>query len=198
MNLPVPWNFCRRTGFLAFGDFAKVALFGRPVEPPERNDRLHENGQEGCVTDYLVIGFPHQSGSWAAVFPDFVGVTGRGSDLAQAIDRATEGAISVIRTLTKIGAPLPPPKDLRKVQLEHLWANEYGINWSCAVVSTVALHPQLVGELAPVRPTQRRQIQPFAAPGGAESHVRMSVPRQAGIVVGVVPNPGVQHTEAYI
>lgn len=150
------------------------------------------------MTDYLVIGFPHQSGSWAAVLPDFVGVTGRGSDLAQAIDRATEGAISVIKILTKIDAPLPLPKDLRRIQLDHVWANEYGINWSCAVVSTVALHAQLVRESAPVGPKQRRQIPPVTAPGGAEPHVRMLAPAQASIGVGLMPNQEVRPAEAHV
>lgn len=153
------------------------------------------------MTDYLVIGFPHQSGSWAAVLPDFVGVTGRGSDLTQAIDRATEGAISVMKTLTKIGA-VPLPKDLREIQQDHLWANEYGINWSCAVVSTVTLHAQLIGEPMPGRSRQRRQIQPRLGTGvgssGAESHVRVSPPASSGIIVGLVPNPEIRRTEAYV
>jgi hypothetical protein len=151
-----------------------------------------------AVTDYLVIGFPHQSGSWAAVLPDFVGVTGRGSDLVQAIDRATEDAISVIKILTKIGAPLPPPKDLRTIQLDHVWANEYGIDWSCAVVSTVALHAQVGREPAPARPKERRQILPSAAPGGAESHVRMPAPAQASSVAGLAPNQEVRRAEAHV
>ena len=150
------------------------------------------------MRDYLVIGFPHQSGSWAAVFPDFVGVTGRGSDLAQAIDRATEGAIAVIGTLTKIGTPLPLPKDLRKIQQDHAWANEYGINWSCAVVSTVTLHAQLVKEPAPANPKEHRQRQPVAT-AGANSHVGMPAPaQQASIAVGLVPNQEVWRAESLV
>ena len=150
------------------------------------------------MTDYLVIGFPHPSGSWAAVFPDFVGVTGRGRDLVQAIDRATEGAISVINIFTKIRAPVPLPKDLRQVQLDHVWANEYGINWSCAVVSTVALHAQLAREPIPIRPKQRRQILSIAAPAEAESHMRMVAPEQASIIVELVPGQDLQRAEAHV
>jgi len=157
-----------------------------------------KTAREGCVTDYLVIGFPHQSGTWAAVLPDFVGVTGRGADLAQAIDRATESAISVIKILTKIGAPLPLPKDLRKIQLDHVWANEYGINWSCAVVSTVALHAQFVREPVPVGPRHRRQVLATAARGEAETRARMPDPAPVGIVVGVARNQEVWPAEAHV
>ena len=150
------------------------------------------------MTDYLVIGFPHPSGSWAAVFPDFVGVTGRGHDLAQAIDRATEGAISFIQILTKMGAPLPLPKDLRKIQLDHVWANEYGINWSCAVVSTVALQAQFAMEPAPVRPKSRRQIPPIAAPVETDSHTRTPAREPASILAGLAPHHDVQRAEAHV
>jgi len=41
------------------------------------------------MVEYLAIAFPHDSGGWVTVLPDFVGVTGRAEDARQAIQRAT-------------------------------------------------------------------------------------------------------------
>jgi predicted RNase H-like HicB family nuclease len=154
-------------------------------------------GQEGWVPEYLVIGFPHQSGTWAAVFPDFVGVTGRGGDLAQAIDRASEGAVAVIQILTKIGAPLPLPKDLRQIQQDHVWTGEYGIVWSCAVVSTVALQSQLAVEPAPAHARRRRPSRSVVS-AGMEPRARLPAPVLGSAVVALAPGQEMQRAEAHV
>jgi len=154
-----------------------------------------KTGLEGGVTDYLVIGFPHKSGSWAAVFPDFVGVTGRGNDLVQAIDEATEGAVDVIKLLMKIDAPLPLPKGLREVQSDHAWANEYGIDWSCAVVTSVVLRAELAREPAPIHPKEHRKIR--SARGRAKAGARMpGAPTR--IAAGLTSKREARRAEAHV
>jgi hypothetical protein len=87
------------------------------------------------MAEYLLIAFPHGSGIWAAVLPDFIGVTGRAHDLSRAIEQATAGAGSVLRAL----CAMPEPSDLASAQRNFPWAQQYGIDWPKAVVSTVSL-----------------------------------------------------------
>jgi hypothetical protein len=89
--------------------------------------------------EYLLIAFPHGSGIWAAVLPDFVGVTGRARDLFGAIEQATAGAGLVLKALRAMPAPMPEPSDLAAAQRNFPWGQQYGIDWSKAVVNTVSL-----------------------------------------------------------
>lgn len=84
----------------------------------------------------LVVAFPRKSGGWAAVPPDFVGVTGRAEDAARAVQRAAGAAGSVLEAPKAISAPHPVPSDLGAVRRNYVWAQGYGIGWWKAVVST--------------------------------------------------------------
>jgi hypothetical protein len=91
------------------------------------------------MVEYLLIAFPHGSGIWAAVLPDFVGVTGRARDLSGAIEQATAGAGLVLKALIAVPAPMPQPSDLAAAQRNFPWTQQYGVDWSKAVVNTVSL-----------------------------------------------------------
>jgi predicted RNase H-like HicB family nuclease len=91
------------------------------------------------MVEYLLIAFPHGSGIWAAVLPDFVGVTGRARDLSGAIEQATAGVGLVLKALRAMPAPMPEPSDLAAAQRNFPWGQQYGIDWSKAVVNTVSL-----------------------------------------------------------
>ena len=97
------------------------------------------------MVDYLVVAFPHPSGGWVAVMPDFLGVTGRGPDLEQAIERASGGAMDVCTALVAIDNAMPEPGDLAAAQRDQRWTKEYGIDWVSAIVRPVSLpHPNSV------------------------------------------------------
>ncbi len=91
------------------------------------------------MVDYLIVAFPHPSCGWVAVLPDFIGVTGRGADLEEAIERAVAGAQDVCIALASINKPLPQPGDLAHAQRDQRWAKEYGIDWASAIVRAVSV-----------------------------------------------------------
>lgn len=94
------------------------------------------------MVDYLIVAFPHPSCGWVAVLPDFIGVTGRGADTNEAIERALTGAQDVCIALVSINKPMPLPSDLAHAQRNQRWAREYGIDWTTAVVRAVSIpHP---------------------------------------------------------
>jgi predicted RNase H-like HicB family nuclease len=68
------------------------------------------------MVEYLIVTFPHPSCGWVAVLPDFIGVTGRGADLEEAIERAMTGAQDVCLALASINKPMPQPGDLTHAQ----------------------------------------------------------------------------------
>lgn len=103
------------------------------------------------MAEYLLIAFPHGSGIWAAVLPDFVGVTGRARDLSGAIEQATAGAGLVLKALRAMPAPMPEPSDLAAAQRNFPWTQQYGIDWSKAVVNTVSLPPDGPAAFEPPR-----------------------------------------------
>jgi predicted RNase H-like HicB family nuclease len=159
--------------------------------------------QEGIVPDYLVIGFPHQSGCWAVVLPDFPGVTGRAGDSAQAVRRAVDGAASVIETLAKIQAPTPIPVDLRTAQQNHVWTREYGVDWSRAVVSTITLDAgQPAREPLPAAVSDRRRRRIRREPAKVETVNRSSgatvIAAPQDVPANRVPKPKARPIEAHI
>ena len=94
------------------------------------------------MVDYLVVAFPHPSCGWVAVLPDFIGVTGRGADVDEAIERALTGAQDVCIALASINKPMPQPADLAHAQRNQRWAKEYGIDWASALVRAISIpHP---------------------------------------------------------
>ena len=94
------------------------------------------------MVNYLIVAFPHPSCGWVAVLPDFIGVTGRGADVEEAIERALTGAQDVCIALVSINKPMPQPGDLSHAQRNQRWTKEYGIDWDSAVVRAVSIpHP---------------------------------------------------------
>lgn len=94
------------------------------------------------MVDYLIVAFPHPSCGWVAVLPDFIGVTGRGADVEEAIARACDGAQDVCIALVAANQPMPQPGDLVRAQRNRRWAKEYGIDWATALVRAVSIpHP---------------------------------------------------------
>lgn len=91
------------------------------------------------MLNYLAVAFRHPTGTWAAVMPDFIGVTGRGSDPLAAIQKAKAGAQTILRALKGIEASIPTPMDIGTAQRNPVLAKYYGVDWSSAVVSLVAI-----------------------------------------------------------
>lgn len=91
------------------------------------------------MLNYLAVAFRHPTGSWAAVMPDFVGVTGRGSDPLAAIQEAKAGAQTILRALKGVEASIPTPMDIGTAQRNPILAKDYGVDWSSAVVRLVAI-----------------------------------------------------------
>jgi hypothetical protein len=90
------------------------------------------------MLDYLAVAFRHPTGSWAAVMPDFIGITGRGSDASDAIQKAKAGACAMLGVLKEIPASIPVPMDIRAAQRNVILLKHYGVDWSHAVVDTVS------------------------------------------------------------
>lgn len=90
------------------------------------------------MLDYLAVAFRHPTGSWAAVMPDFIGITGRGSDASAAIQKAKAGAGAMLGVLKELPASMPIPMDIREAQRNPILAKHYGVDWSHAVVDTVS------------------------------------------------------------
>jgi predicted RNase H-like HicB family nuclease len=94
------------------------------------------------MVEYLIVAFPHPSCGWVAVLPDFVGVTGRGAHVEEAIERAISGAQDVCIALASINKPLPRPGELAHAKRNQRWAKEYGIDWTQALVRAASIpHP---------------------------------------------------------
>jgi hypothetical protein len=71
----------RRAGIGISVDLEKASALGSP---------------EGIMLGYLAVAFRHPTGSWAAVMPDFIGITGRGSDASTASQKAKAGARAML------------------------------------------------------------------------------------------------------
>ena len=91
------------------------------------------------MVEYLVVALQHPSGGWAAVLPDFIGVTGRAVTMQHAIDRATAEAREVCAIMVSIRRAMPAPCDLAHAQRNLRWAKEYGVDWQHAVIQSVML-----------------------------------------------------------
>jgi predicted RNase H-like HicB family nuclease len=90
------------------------------------------------MLDYLAVAFRHPTGSWAAVMPDFIGITGRGSDASAAIQKAKAGASAMLSILKRIPESIPVPMDIGAAQRNPILTKHYGVDWSQAVVDTVS------------------------------------------------------------
>lgn len=91
------------------------------------------------MLDYIAVAFHHPTGSWAAVMPDFIGVTGRGSDASAAVQEAKAGAGAMLNVLKEIPTSIPMPMDILAAQRNPILAKDYGVDWSTAVVNIVSL-----------------------------------------------------------
>ena len=94
------------------------------------------------MLDYLAVAFRHPTGSWAAVMPDFIGITGRGSDASAAIAEAKAGAGTMLSVLKEIPTSIPRPMNILAAQCSPILAKAHGVDWSTAVVDTVSLEAE--------------------------------------------------------
>lgn len=101
---------------------------------------------------YLAVAFRHPTGNWAAVMPDFIGVTGRGDDPSAAIQEAKAAAQAILKALKGIPASIPMPMDLGAAQRHPTLAKDYGVDWSSAVVSLVSMEADSPPQGAPIIP----------------------------------------------
>lgn len=120
------------------------------------------------MLNYLAVAFRHPTGSWAAVMPDFIGVTGRGSDPSAAIQKAKAGAQTILRALKGIEASIPMPMDIGTAQRNPVLAKDYGVDWSSAVVSLVAIESDGSSWID--------RITPDVAPNGARGGIVANAP----------------------
>ena len=111
------------------------------------------------MVSYLIVTFAHPTCGWVAVLPDVIGVTGRGADVEEAIERAVTGAQDVCIALASINKPMPQAGDLANAQRNQRWAKEYGIDWTRAIVRSVSIaHPSTL----PRRRVSRRESKVMA------------------------------------
>jgi predicted RNase H-like HicB family nuclease len=103
----------------------------------------------GTMLDYLTIAYRHPTGGWVAVVPDFVGVTGRGSELSTAIQEARAGAQAVLDVLITLRAASPKQTDLKFAQFNPLLLKRYGVDWPNAFISFVALSSNNAAAICP-------------------------------------------------
>jgi hypothetical protein len=113
--------------------------------------------REGIMLDYLAVAFRHPTGSWAAVMPDFIGITGRGSDASAAIQKAKAGARAMLGVLKESSASMPVPMDIRTAQRNVTLTRHYGVDWSHAVVDTLSFDDEhdIAGPQALIEPETR-------------------------------------------
>jgi hypothetical protein len=91
------------------------------------------------VSRFLIVAYRHEFCGWVSILPDFVGVTGRASEMGLAMWGATKAAQQVCDVFAQLDHPLPTPTDLASARKRHVWINAYGLDWSTAVVRSVRL-----------------------------------------------------------
>ena len=126
------------------------------------------------MSQFLIVAYPHESCGWVSILPDFVGVTGRGTEMGLAMWRATKAAQQVCEVLAQLDQPLPTPTDLASARKMHVWVSVHGLDWSTAVVRSVRLSD--TSQVAGRSRAARLAFKPAAIPGKQGSRSNGSIP----------------------
>jgi hypothetical protein len=147
---------------------------------------MHQNVLEGIsrestVSHFLIIAYRHEFCGWVSILPDFVGVTGRASEMGLALWRAAKAAQQVCDVLAQLDQPLPTPTDLASARKRHVWINAYGLDWSTAVVRSVRLSdtPQATAHQRAAHQASKSAIIPMKQ--GSRSNRNIDSPAQADV-----------------